>query len=97
MKVRWSNNAASELEDIFAFIRERSPRSAGTVARRIIDRAESLAQFPLKGEDDKTTGMRRLALVNYPYVIFYRVKDAENEVQIVSVQHTARKQRPAEL
>jgi toxin ParE1/3/4 len=97
MKVRWSNNAASELEDIFAFVRERSPRSAGTVARRIIDRAESLAQFPLKGEDDKTTGMRRLALVNYPYVIFYRVKDAENEVQIVSVQHTARKQRPAEL
>jgi addiction module RelE/StbE family toxin len=96
MKVRWSNNATNELEDIFAFIRERSSRSARAVARRIIDRAESLAQFPLKGENDKSTGMRKLAVVNYPYVVFYRVNNAENEVQIVSVQHTARKQSPAE-
>ena len=95
MKVRWSDNATSELENIFAFIRDQSPRSAGTVARRIIDRAESLAHFPLKGKDDKPTGMRRLAVVNYPYVIFYRINDAANEVQIVSVRHTARKQTGA--
>ena len=96
MKVRWSNNATSELEDIFVFIRERSPKSAGTVAQRIIERAESLAQFPFKGENDGSTGMRKLAVVNYPYVLFYRVKDAEDEVQIVSVQHTARRQPPTE-
>ncbi|CAN5409137.1 hypothetical protein BH11PSE4_BH11PSE4_15060 [soil metagenome] len=95
MKLRWSENATRELEDIFAFIRERRPRSAEAVARRIIDCAESLAQFPLEGEDDKSTSMKKLTVVGYPYVIFYRVKDAENEIQIVSVRHTARRQPPA--
>ena len=94
MKVRWSEPATSELEAIFVYILERSPKSAKAVARRIIDRANSLSEFPFKGEETRRKGARKLTVANYPYVIIYRVD--KNEVQILNVLHTARRQPPAE-
>lgn len=40
--------------------------------------------------------MHRLSVVNYPYVILYEIHQSDDEVLIVSVRHTARKQPPAE-
>jgi toxin ParE1/3/4 len=96
MKVRWSEPATSELEAIFAYIVERSPRSAETVARRIIDRAQSLGEFPLLGKETRRKGARKLTVADYPYVIVYRIVETADEVQILNVHHTARKQPPAE-
>ena len=95
MKVRWLENATSELEAIFVYILKHSPKSAASVARRIIERAESLAELPFKGEETRRKGSRKLTVTNYPYVIIYRVVDADGEVQILNVRHTARKQSPA--
>ncbi|WP_413776407.1 type II toxin-antitoxin system RelE/ParE family toxin [Rhodopseudomonas sp. P2A-2r] len=96
MKVRWLESATNELEDIFVYILKHSPRSAASVARHIIERAESLGEFPFKGEETRRTGIRKLTVTNYPYVIIYRVVEAAEEVQILNVRHTARKQSPAE-
>lgn len=95
MKVRWSEPATSELEAIFVYILERSPKSAETVARRIIDRADSLGEFPFKGKTTRRKGTRKLTIADYPYVIVYRINSAANEVEILNVRHTARKQVPS--
>jgi plasmid stabilization system protein ParE len=47
VKVRWTEAAFSELDDIFAFISQRSRSAAATVARRILDRATMLGDFPM--------------------------------------------------
>ena len=96
MKLRWSETATRELEEIFAFIRERSPESAKLVAQRILRRARFLRDFPLAGKESEVADVHRLVVVNYPYVILYEIHQADDEVLIVSVRHTARKQPPAE-
>ena len=93
MKVRWSDTATSEVEAIFAYILERSPSSAAIVARRIIDRAESLGEFPFLGIYGKRAKTRQLSIVNYPYVVLYKLDVAADEVQILNVRHTARKKK----
>jgi toxin ParE1/3/4 len=92
MKVRWSEPAASELEAIFVYILERTPKSAKAVARSIVDRAQSLSEFPFKGETTRRKGARKLTVANYPYVIIYRVDTIAGEIQILNVRHTARRQ-----
>ena len=96
MKVRWSDIAVNELEAIFLYIIEHNRSSAEKVARRIIDRANSLAEFPLVGPPANHRGTRRLIIANYPYAIYYTIDRAAGEVLIASVRHTARKQSPAE-
>lgn len=96
MKVRWSEIATSEVEAIFAYILEHSPFSAEIVARRIIDRAESLSEFPFLGTDIKRRGTRKLPVVNYPYVVLYKVDIAAAEVWILNIRHTARKKPAAD-
>jgi toxin ParE1/3/4 len=96
MKLRWSKTAARELEEIFAYIRERSPASAKAVAQRILDRARSLGDFPLAALESEPSEVHRLFVVNYPYVILYEIHRSDDEILIVSVRHTARKRSPAE-
>lgn len=96
MKLRWSDTARRELEEIFAFIRERSPASARSVAQRILHRARFLRDFPFSGKESQVAGVHRLSVVNYPYVILYEIHRSDDEVLIVSVRRTARKQPPAE-
>jgi toxin ParE1/3/4 len=96
MKVRWSETATSEVEEIFVYILGHSPASAEVVARRIIDRAESLANFPFLGTDIKRDGTRKLQVVNYPYVVLYKIDVVAGEIQILNVRHTARKKPAAD-
>ena len=95
MKVRWSETAIRELEAIFVYLRQQNQMSAENVAKRIVDRGESLGQFPLTGEPFRPPGRRKLTVVNYPYVIYYRINSAADEVEILNVRHTARKPSPA--
>jgi addiction module RelE/StbE family toxin len=96
MKLRWSETATDELEEIFAYILDQSPASAKSVAQRILRRARSLRDFPYSGRELDVPGVRRLVVGNYPYVILYEIHGSDDEVLIVSVGHTARKQAPAE-
>ena len=96
MKLRWSATAIHELEEIFAFIMERSPASARSVAQRIVHRARFLRDFPFSGKETRVAGVHRLVVANYPYAILYEIHQSDDEVLIVSVRHAARKQPPAE-
>jgi toxin ParE1/3/4 len=47
MKVRWSETALAQLDDIFLYIYERNRSAALSVAKRIEDLAAILGEFPL--------------------------------------------------
>jgi toxin ParE1/3/4 len=91
MKVRWSETALAQLDDIFFYIYERNRSAALSVAKRIEDLAALLGEFPLIGHLTDEAEVRVLPVVRYPFMIFYAI-DA-GEVVILHVRHTAQ-ERP---
>uniref|UniRef100_Q07V92 Plasmid stabilization system n=1 Tax=Rhodopseudomonas palustris (strain BisA53) TaxID=316055 RepID=Q07V92_RHOP5 len=89
MRIRWSETAFNELEDILAFISERNRPAAAAVARRILDRTQLLGEFPLAGHVTNESGVRALSVVTYPFVIYYAIDHVAGEVVVLNVRHTA--------
>lgn len=90
MKVRWSDSALAELEDIFSYIFERNRSAATSVVRRIEELAALLEQFPLAGHLTDEAGVRAISVVRYPFLVFYTVNENAAEVVILHVRHTSR-------
>jgi addiction module RelE/StbE family toxin len=90
MKLRWSETALHELDDIFSYVFEQNRTAAAAVAKRIRERAMLLEEFPWAGHKTDFGGVRALSVVRYPFVIFYVIDEDANEVSVVSVRHTSR-------
>jgi toxin ParE1/3/4 len=93
MKVRWSETALAQLDDIFLYIFKRNQSAAVSVGKRIEDLAAMLGEFPLIGHLTDEADVRVLPVVRYPFMIFYAIDAAAGEVVILHVRHTAR-ERP---
>jgi addiction module RelE/StbE family toxin len=91
MKVRYSPRALSQLQDIHRYIAKRNPRAASNVIARIEELCERLGEFPGMGYISDHPDVRVLPVVKYPYLIFYSVIAAGNEVRILRVRHGRRR------
>jgi toxin ParE1/3/4 len=94
MKVRWSPDAADDLESIVDYIHGDNPSAARRVTETIYDRADSLAASPYKGRRGRVEGTRELVLAPLPFLIVYRVLDHTDAVEIVNIIHGARNWPP---
>ena len=83
MTVVWSRRAIDNLVALRDYIAEDSPRSAGSVARQILDAVELLTAQPHLGRPGRITGTRELVVAGTPYVIPYRVRRGKLEVLAV--------------
>jgi toxin ParE1/3/4 len=68
---------------------ERSPKGAASVRDRLVELVTLLEGHPHAGRLTTRTGVRRLAATPYPYLIDYRV--AEAEVVVLRLRHGARR------
>jgi toxin ParE1/3/4 len=93
MRVRYTEAALAELDDIFSYIAQHNRVAAAQVVARIEESAARLARFPQMGMPKYKPGVRMIPLPRYPFLIFYTVES--DEVLILSVRHAARK-RPGE-
>jgi plasmid stabilization system protein ParE len=97
MKLRWSEIAHTELDEIFAYLLSHNPFTARTVAtRRIVQRARLLSSFPFSGPLTAMPGVRSISIVNYLYVVLYTINEANSEVVILNIRDTARKKPAAD-
>ena len=71
MKVRWSETALAELEDIFSYIHRHNRSAASAVVERIEGLTALLEEFPLVGHLTDEADVRVLSVVRYPFLIFY--------------------------
>jgi len=85
--IRWSSDAAEDLEDIVEYIRETRPKTAIQVASRIFEAVEALEIFPSRGRVGKLRGTRELVLSSLPYIIVYRVE--QDAVTVLRIRHGA--------
>jgi toxin ParE1/3/4 len=93
MKVRWSESALVEIEDIVSYIYQNNRSAAAPVVERIDGLTALLEEFPLVGHLTDEADVRALSVVRYPFVIFYAIDSAADEIVILHVRHTAQ-ERP---
>ena len=91
MLIRWSPEAAEDLERIVAHLKEDNPEAARRVAETIYEGASSLKTFPNRGRPGMRLGSREM--IFEPYILVYRVSG--EVVEIGRVYHSAQ-DRPSE-
>ena len=91
MKLRYTNTALRQIEQLLSYIEDRSPQGAVRVAKRTETVLAVLLDHPNAGQATSRLGVRRVVLAPYPYVIFYRV--TADEIVVMRFRHTSRKSR----
>ncbi|MGH9204585.1 MAG: type II toxin-antitoxin system RelE/ParE family toxin [Vicinamibacterales bacterium] len=86
MRVRWTTDAADDLQRICDYIAEASPDSARRVAQVVVEGVASLHAFPNRGRPGRVEGTRELVLAPLPFVAVYEVHD---EVRVLRILHGA--------
>jgi toxin ParE1/3/4 len=90
MTVEWSEQAADQLRAIRDYLARSSPGYAQSLADRIVQRTEALAEFPLLGAEVPEYAEESLReILEHPYRIIYRIH--EEKVQIITVVHGSRR------
>ncbi len=89
MRVRFTETALAEIEEIQAYIAADNPTAAVIVRTQIEQTIALIATLPKIGRIKYRGVVRMLSVRRYPqYLIFYAVE--ANEVVILNVRHGAR-------
>jgi toxin ParE1/3/4 len=89
MNVVYAPRALRDLESVAAYLVERNPAGAINVLGAIKSSIDTLSFFPQIGRLVDNAGHRRVPVLRYPYLIFYRV--AGDELLILHIRHTSRR------
>ena len=87
MELRWSEEAANDLERITDYLFEKTPEHAPELIRAIYNAPSALLEFPRRGRPGKKDGTRELVLSPLPYIVVYRVWG--DVIQLVRILHGA--------
>lgn len=85
-RIVWTDEAVAHLEAIVTYVSVYDPAAAERLGRRLIELADSLAEFPERGRD-AGDGKREMPTV-WPYTLRYRVET--ERVIILRIRHGAR-------
>lgn len=90
MKVRFTRPALADLEAIHSHIAQENGDTviASRVVYRLIERAQTLREMPLRGRETDEPGVRVLIVPRLRFLVFYTVED--DVVLITHIRHSAR-------
>lgn len=88
MPIRWTKEAADDLENLLAYIEQDSPLAAVHVARRISQTIQNIILFPEAARLDRETGTHEAVVRGLPLIIIYNVTNSF--IEVIAVFHTAR-------
>jgi addiction module RelE/StbE family toxin len=89
MKVVYAPRALRDLHEIAAYLSKHTPSGTANVLAAIKSSIDTLSFFPQIGRVVDEAGHRRVPVVRYPYVIFYRISD--DELFILHIRHMSRR------
>ncbi len=87
MQLRWTEQAADDLEAITNYLFENTPEHAERIVRAIYNAPASLLEFPYRGRPGRKEGTRELVLLPLPYVVVYQVE--ADTIHIARILHAA--------
>lgn len=94
MRVRWTTDAADDLERICDYIAQDRRESARRAAQSVVERTGTLETFPHLGRLGRVSGTREMAFAPLPFVAVYEVIDAHDEVWVLRILHGAQQWPP---
>lgn len=89
MQLRWTEEAADDLESITDYLVDHAPDRAPELVRTIYDAPSTLLPFPNRGRPGKKEGTRELVLSPLPYIVVYTVLG--DVIFVVRILHGAQK------
>lgn len=91
MKLVYSRRAIADLNDIAAYYAESaSPAIASSIGRRLEDVIDRIFRFPNAAPRvSQRSQVRVVAVVRYPFRIFYRVR--KDTIDVLHIRHTSRR------
>ncbi len=88
-KLRWTEEAASWLEEIYRYIAQDDPQAALRVVTSIYEKAQMLSSFPRMGHAYRSEPEGEIRILLYGhYRIAYLIR-SEDVIEILGVFHTA--------
>ena len=87
MRVRWTSDAADDLERISDYIAEDRSETARRIALDIVRSVDALETFPNRGRPGRVEDTRELVLAPLPFIAVYEV--GEQEVKVLRLLHGA--------
>ena len=89
MQLRWTEEAAADLERIADYLWTQAPDRASELVRAVYGAPSTLLTFPNRGRPGKKEGTRELVLSPLPYIVVYTVR--ADVVFVVRILHGAQK------
>jgi toxin ParE1/3/4 len=89
MELRWTEEAAADLERITDYLFQNVPERAAELVRGIYNAPAALLTFPYRGRAGKKEGTRELVLSPLPYIVVYQITG--EIIHIVRILHGAQK------
>jgi toxin ParE1/3/4 len=97
MNLRLTLRAARDLTGIADYIHEHNPAAAKAVRAAILDALQNLVLFPKLGRPQTIEGVRKLVVRKFPYLVYYLVDEAAQEIIILTIQHPARERELSDI
>jgi plasmid stabilization system protein ParE len=91
MRIRYRAQALRDIDDIYRYLNERSPRGADNVLRAIYAGIHLIAEQPHASQRTDDPDIRVKSMRRYRYRIFYSIVIDENAVEIIHIRHTSRR------
>ena len=87
MELRWTEEAAADLERIAGYLFEHTPAHAERLVRALYEAPATLVTFPNCGRLGKKGGTRELVMSPLPYIVVYTVRG--DAVYVTRILHGA--------
>nr|WP_210329152.1 type II toxin-antitoxin system RelE/ParE family toxin [Methylorubrum zatmanii] len=91
--MRLSARATNDLKTIATYLASHDPQAARQVEHQLATALRRLLDHPQAGRP-VGRGLRRFVVPRLPYLIFYRVDEAEQAVAVATIRHAARRPIP---
>ena len=89
MELRWTEEAAADLEHITDYLFQNAPERAAELVRGIYNAPAALLTFPYRGRAGRKEGTRELVLSSLPYIVVYLFTG--EVIHVVRILHGAQK------
>ena len=90
MIARYRARAERDIEDIHAWLRQKSESWAHRVVREIRTQVELLAEHPGLGVATDDVPARRWPMPRYGYAVFYEIDWANEQIEVLRVRDSRR-------
>ena len=88
-ELRWTEEAASWLEDIYCYIAQDNPETARRVVTSIYDRAQMLKGFPRMGHAYRREPEGEIRILSYGHYRIAYIIRTDELIEILGVFHTS--------